>query len=277
MALAAQQKKPAAPAVTYISLSPDDATQGGLIDDIDVEITDAATCEWDYNGQQEAGPALAIEFTDPNGATHAQYYSAGKAIDWSPTENGEGFQAVSGKTGFNNSTNLMKFFTSLVEAGYPKESLAAGNVKVLIGLKCHINQVVQERKGLVRTGKNADRPTTALLVTKIHSLPGADTKSASKAATTTKAAVGGKANGKAAPTPAADVNDEIDTTLTEKILEALAETDPLPKKSLLQIASAAFKGTPSHAKAIGRVNQADFIKSLAESGITTNGAEFSLA
>ena len=99
MALAAQQKKPAAPAVTYISLSPDDATQGGLIDDIDVEITDAATCEWDYNGQQEAGPALAIEFTDPNGATHAQYYSAGKAIDWSPTENGEGFQAVSGKQG----------------------------------------------------------------------------------------------------------------------------------------------------------------------------------
>ena len=129
----------------------------------------------------------------------------------------------------------MKFFTSLVEAGYPKESLAAGNVKVLIGLKCHINQVVQERKGLVRTGKNADRPTTALLVTKIHSLPGADTKSASKAATTTKAAVGGKANGKAAPTPAADVNDEIDTTLTEKILEALAETDPLPKKSCFRL------------------------------------------
>ncbi len=275
MALAKQNVKSQPAAPTYVSLSPDDATQGGLIDDIDVEVIDAATCEWDYNGQQPAGPAVAIQFQDPNGATHDQYYSAGKAEDWAPTESGEGFVAVSGKTGFNNSTNLMKFFTSLVEAGFPKEILAQGNVKAIIGLKCHVNQVVQERKGLIRTGKNADRPTTCLLVSKIHSLPGADTAKppVGKGKPASTVAKGGKPNGAAT----SDAASEIDTVLTEKLIEALAETDPLPKKALLQIASAAFKGTPNHSKAIARTNDAVFLRGLAESGVKFEGAEFSLA
>lgn len=268
------------PPPQFISLSPDDATQGGLIDDIDVEIIDAATCEWDYNGQQPAGPALAVQFQDPNGQTHDQYYSAGKAEDWSPSEDGRGFVAVSGKTGFNNSTNLMKFFTSMVEAGFPKELLSAGDVKCIIGTKAHVNQVVQERKGLIRTGKNADRPSTALLVTKIHSLPGADTKGLGKVAGKSPAATvakGGKPNGKAATTASSD-NTEMDAAIVEALLGALGEAgDALPKKAMVQVVFKAFTDdTKLRNKAIARVNSAEFLKSLGDNGIEFDGAQISL-
>jgi hypothetical protein len=284
MALATSKATKTPPAPQLISLSPDDATQGGLIDDIDAKIIDAQTCEWDYNGQAAAGPALAVQFEDRNGATHDQYYSAGKAEDWSPDAEGTGFVAVSGKTGFNSSSNLMKFFGSLVECGFPKELLAAGNVKCIIDTDCHVMQVKQERKGLIRTGKNADREYSTLLVSKIHSLPGADTKSAKptlgKAAAGAAKPAGGKANG-AAAAGNSDL-DAIDAKLVESLMEALAETDPLPKKSLLQLASGAFKGTPLHAKAISRSNDNNFLNQFKpgdanETGINFDGAKFSLA
>jgi hypothetical protein len=285
MALAKQNAKSnTPPPPQYISLSPDDFTQGGLIDDIDVEIIDAASCEWDYNGQQAAGPALAVQFQDPNGQTHDQYYSAGKAEDWSPSEDGHGFISVSGKTTVNTSSNLAKLFASMVEAGFPKELLASGDVKVIIGTKCHVNQVAQERKGLIRTGKNADRPSTTLLVTKIHSLPGADTKSPAKAAgkaTTTTKAAGGKANGAAAATTAASGNADMDEAIVGALIAALGEADgPLPKKAMVQVVFKAFDADANlkglRNKAIARVNAADFLKSLGDSGITFDGAQISL-
>jgi len=282
MALAKQNVSKTPPAPQLISLSPDDATQGGLIDDIDCKIIDAQTCEWDYNGNAPAGPALAVQFEDRNGATHDQYYSAGKAEDWSHSEDGTGFIAVSGKTGFNSSSNLMKFFASLVECGFPKELLAAGNVKCLIGTDCHVMQVKQERKGLVRKGKNAEREYSTLLVSKIHSLPGADTKQAGKVAgkpatgTSTKAA-NGKPNGQAATS---NPNEEIDSVLVGALMEALADTDPQPKKALVQIAAKAFADgelKQLRSKAIARANAADFLKGLPENGISFDGAQFSMA
>ena len=271
--------KQAPPQPTRVSLNPDTATQG-FLDDVDVEFTDALAVMWDYNGQQPEGPALCVEMTDVNGGQHIQYYSAGKAEDWGVTEDNTGFTAVSGKTGVNSQTNLMKFMDSMVQAGFPKEILDQGDVKAIVGVKAHINQVVQERKGLIRTGKNADRPSTLLLVSKIHSLPGADTaskpatKAAGKPVAGTKAA-SGKPNGAAAAITTAA--DDIDSVLIAKLMEALAETDPLPKKSLLQLASGAFKGTPQHSKAIARSNSSEFLKSLPESGISFDGAQFSLA
>jgi hypothetical protein len=284
MALQKQPSKtPAAP--SYISLSPDDATQGGLIDDIDVVIIDAATCEWDYNGQAAAGPALAVQFEDRNHVTHDQYYSAGRAEDWAPTPDGCGFQAVSGKTGFNNSTNLMKFFDSLAKEGFPKDLLAAGNVKAIIGTDCHVLQVEQDRKGLVRTGKNADRKSTTLLVSKIHSLPGTDNKkpaSATAPAGKSTAAVGGKANGaaKATKSTASDEYAEIDPKLIEGLTESLADNGVVPLKDVMKIAVSQFKGTAHNSAAIKRSRDMAFLdqfKGDGYEGIKFDGAEFSLA
>ena len=217
----------------------------------------------------------------PCGSAHAQYYSLGKSEDWAPSASGEGFIAQSGKTSINATTNLGMFLKSLVENGFPTDLLATGNLKCLIGTKCHVLMKQTDRKSLVRAGRDTSKPTGVLLVSKINSLPGADTKGAvagkgKAAAPATKAAVSGKANG-AATTAKGSVNDDIDATLIEKLTEALAENDPLPKKTLLQIASGAFKGTPSHSAAIKRSAEADFLKSLEENGISFDGAQFSLA
>jgi hypothetical protein len=281
MALAkATSTKSASP--TLVSMNPDVFTFG-LIDDVDIEITDAACATAqqaeNYNSDDAEAPLFLVEMTDVNGSAHNQYYSLGKSEDWAPSAGGEGFIAVSGKTSINATTNLGMFLKSLVENGFPTDILATGNLKSIIGTKCHVLMKQTDRKSLVRPGKDASKPTGVLLVSKIHSLPGADTKTTTKAAGAGKAAatVGGKPNGKAAPATAASGNDEIDNVLVEKLMEALAENDPLPKKALLQLASGAFKGTPLHSKAIARSNNAAFLSSLSDNGINFDGAQFSLA
>jgi hypothetical protein len=279
MALAkATSTKSASPSL--VSMNPDVFTFG-LIDDVDIEITDAACATAaqaeNYNADDPDAPLFLVEMTDVNGAEHKQYYSLGKSEDWAPSAGGEGFIAVSGKTSINATTNLGMFLKSLVENGFPTDILATGNLKSIIGTKCHVLMKQTDRKSLVRPGKDASKPTGVLLVSKIHSLPGADTKTTTKATGKATAAVGGKANGKAAPATANSGNDEIDTVLVEKLMEALAENDPLPKKALLQLASGAFKGTPLHSKAIARSNNAAFLSSLSDNGINFDGAQFSLA
>lgn len=282
MAIAKATNTKAAP--TLVTMNPDQFTFG-LIDDVDVEFTDVAAATAaqaeGYNSDDAEAPLLIVEMTDVNGSAHAQYYSLGKSEDWAPSASGEGFIAQSGKTSINATTNLGMFLKSLVENGFPTDLLATGNLKCLIGTKCHVLMKQTDRKSLVRAGRDTSKPTGVLLVSKINSLPGADTKGAvagkgKAAAPATKAAVSGKANG-AATTAKGSVNDDIDATLIEKLTEALAENDPLPKKTLLQIASGAFKGTPSHSAAIKRSAEADFLKSLEENGISFDGAQFSLA
>lgn len=275
---------PSAAGVAFVSLNPDNAVQGGLIDDVDVEITDALAVLWDYNGQQAEGPALAVEYTDVNGAQHIQYYSCGKPEDWMPHASGEGFVPVSGKTGFNNNTNINMLMDSLVKAGFPKEGLT-GNVKVLIGTKCHVLQHVTERKGLIRTGKNADRPSSVLLVSKIHQLPeGVGTgggQQAASAPTPAQAptATVGRPNG-AAPAAAAAGGD-LDADIQGWLVEALVETPVIEKKDIVKIvfqaANKAGRSAADRNKAVIRAGQQDFLTGLSAVGILYSGTEISLA
>lgn len=290
-----QAAKPADDGVAFVSLNPDMATQGGLIDDIDVEITDALAVLWDYNGQQAAGPALAVEFTDVNGGQHIQYYSAGKSEDWMPHESGEGFVAVSGKTGFNNNSNIMMLFDSLVKAGFPKEHLT-GNVKVIVGTKGHVLQQITERKGLIRTGKNADRPSSVLLVSKITELPtgvGGGGAAVTQQATTasTKAPAAGRVNGAAtgAATGGAatatgtgnDLDAELQGYLQTALLELPEGVSVIEKKDIVKIvfkkATEDGKAAADRNKAVIRAGQQDFLNGLGAVGIAYTGTEISLA
>ena len=272
-----------------ISMNPSEFTAGGLIDDVDVTITDALTTMYDFNGTQPPTPCLALELTDPNKTAHIQYFSAGKPEDWQPEESGEGFIPLSGKTSINNSTNLGKFLASLVDAGYPAENLNDGNLKTLTGMQVHVIQQVVERKGLVRTGKNADRPSTVLLVSKIIALPGAGGAVAGAGAAAPKAtgAVGGKANGAAKATPAAAPaagggEDEMDAEISQALQTALleAEGNTLAKKDVTKVVFAAFGAphTPTERnKAVIRAGKQDFLSGLAELGIAYDGATLTLA
>lgn len=267
-----------------VSLNPEKFTQGGLIDDVDVTITDAGTLLYDYNGTVAvAVPALALELTQADGTTSIQYFGAGKSEDWEPAEDGEGFYALTGKSSINNSCNLGRLLASLHTTGFPAEALDSGNLKVLIGTKVHVIQEVIERKGLIRTGKNADRPSTVLVVSKILELPaslragsGAATASVSTATPTTAQAAQAESNGAAAAVPAAG---DLDAQIQEILLNHLATTgEPLAKKDVARTVreSGVFQGKDNQ-KAIIRSINPEFLSGLEAAGISYDGAALSLA
>lgn len=270
-----------APTKVRASINPDNASLG-LIDDVDVTITDVMTADWDYNGQQPVGPAMCVEFTDANNTEHQQWYSAGKAEDWAATEDGESFESVSGKTQINIQTNFMQFMKSMVESGFPKDDLGE-NVKVMIGTKCHVNQVAIERPGLIRKDEGPNtRPKTTLLVTSIIALPGADHAGAGAkkgaVAGTTKAAVGGRANGAAKTTPAAEpAADAVDEKITAVLLELLSEGE-VPKKKVGPAIFQAFKDDPKNRnRAVTRASSNEFLAALKSDGVIAyDGATLSL-
>jgi len=267
-----------------VSMNPEVFTFG-LIDDVDVEITDAACATAaqaeNYNSDDTEAPLFLVEMTDVNGSAHNQYYSLGKSGDWAPSPSGEGFVAVSGKTSINATTNLGMFLKSLVENGFPAEVLATGNLKSIIGTKAHVMMKQTDRKSLVRAGRDQSKPTGVLLVSKIHSLPGTDNKKAAPVGKST-AAVGGKANGaaKATKASASDEYAEIDPKLIEGLTESLAENGTVPLKDVMKIAVSQFKGTPHNSAAIKRSRDMAFLdqfKGDGYEGIKFDGAQFELA
>jgi hypothetical protein len=259
----------------------------GLIDDVDIEITDAACATAaqaeNYNSDDTEAPLFLVEMTDVNGSAHNQYYSLGKSDDWAPSPGGEGFVAVSGKTSINATTNLGMFLKSLVENGFPAEVLATGNLKSIIGTKAHVMMKQTDRKSLVRAGRDQSKPTGVLLISKIISLPEPGGKKATgvgktAAPATAKSAVGGKANGAAKASN--DEYAEIDPKLIEGLTESLAENGVVPLKDVMKIAVSQFKGTPHNSAAIKRSRDMAFLdqfKGDGYEGIKFDGAEFSLA
>jgi len=280
---------PAPPKPQRISMNPETFTAGGLINDIDITITDAQTTTWDMNGAVSADtPFLAVEMTDPNGTAHVQYYSAGKPEDWQPEESGEGFISPSGKTGINGTTNLGMFLASAVEAGFPKDMFNDGNLKVLIGTQAHVLQKVLERQGLIRTGKNAARPNQVLLVSKIIALPGAEgAKTTTASAKPNGAAagqsvssktVGGKPNGKA--TTAAPAADDLDEQIMTALKLHLAEQDgPVPAKAIAKAVFEYFNANDMKAlanKAVARASKQELRNALNDNGFVYDGSTLAL-
>jgi hypothetical protein len=292
----------APPQEKMVSMNPDTFT-AGYMDDVDVTISDALTCEFDYNGKAPTVPALAVEMTDANGGEHVQYYKAGDLKDWAPTKDNCGFTSLSGKTGINKDTNLGKLIASLAAAGFPMEKLDGGNLKMLIGLQCHVIQETRPLTGsmMIRRGKKeGDKPDQVLIVSKINQLPDFDNPVKPKpAAATTKAAVGGKPNGQAATgtakasaaAPAGDtvaaVDEEVAAKITELATEVVVmgeapegftvgEDHVVPKKDFLKMVFATFKAaegsTPAYCnKAVNLAGNQEFLKGLATSGVAYDG------
>lgn len=172
-----------APQKQYVRL--DQAAQGGLIDDIDVTILDAAWMQLGpqpvlegleaYQGRLDHDILiLGIQFQGESGKTFIQPYSAGELTFFVPDDSGEGLIPVADKQMINDSTNAWKFISSLFECGFPPDRLTAGNIKAIVGTKVHVKQVVQpKRTFLIRGGQQqSDRDPTTLLVSAILSLPG---------------------------------------------------------------------------------------------------------
>ena len=170
------------------SMVPSTFVEGGLWDDLDVEISDIAWTK--FNFAKEGAPAqlrlaLGVEFwplegLEPGKEPYQQMFSAGDLKFFVPSADDGGAYAipVGDKTAMNSNTNAAAFLTSLFECATPEqnawlnEALADGNSKALIGLQLHLKRQPQkERKGLSQQ-ENSDRTPTVLLATNILALPG---------------------------------------------------------------------------------------------------------
>src|SRR2546428_11523323 len=175
------------------SLRPSDFTTGGLIDDVDVTVTEARFVMWDYAGQvRDAVPALAVTMETggegtPITETYTQYYSAGDSRNLMPSSDGKALEVVGGSGGLKSSSNAGNFLVSLVNAGFPEERLLDGDISVMDGLEAHVHRIPQpERKGLVKTPKQGDREATILVVSKIHRFPWEKAKAKAAGASVSK-------------------------------------------------------------------------------------------
>jgi hypothetical protein len=160
------------------SLRPSDFTTGGLIDDVDITVTEARFVMWDYAGQlRDPIPALAVTMETggegtPLTETYTQYYSAGDSRNLMPSADGKALEIVGGTGGLKSSSNAGHFLVSLVNAGFPEDRLLEGDISVLDAMECHVHRIPQpERKGLIKTPKQGDREATILVVSKIHHFP----------------------------------------------------------------------------------------------------------
>src|ERR1700751_881162 len=108
------------------SLRPSTFSQGGgLIDDVDAEISRARFVLYDFEGKSDRGNSLCLclSLRESDGTDHIQYYSAGDTQYFMPSEdpknddlNGITFVAVGEKQVLNGSTNTALFLNSLVQA-----------------------------------------------------------------------------------------------------------------------------------------------------------------
>ena len=279
--------KTAAPAkVAGISLDPSTFTEGGLLDDADVSIADAAFLMWDYDGKvNPAAPALGITLKTDDGKDHDEYLSAGKAEYFVPNEDGSGLVPVGDKTALNNNCNAAIFLASLISIGVPVELLASGNIKAIIGMRLHINRVpAPERPGLAQQDPNKKR--TNLVATKLLSLPG-EAAPAKPALGMSKTATGGvkapvpaaKAPVAAAPAPAA-ASDELTAETTGYVIQVLGEAGgTVARKAISPKVFAAAKagGSADPASVMKLAFTEDFLMSAGDGAWTFDGTNITIA
>ena len=245
------QKQSAPAKASGVSLNPETfAEGGGLLDDAEVMVADAAFVLWDYQGKAQQVPALAISFKDSEEKEHDQYYSAGDKRYFVPSEGGESLIPVGDKTSIQATCNAAQFLKSLVNAGFPTDKLEDGDIGILKGMKCHVHREAQmKRVGLAAQAREDGtvREKTILLVDKIIQLPWESAKGSGKAASKPNGAEAGEAT---------DASEQ----LTALILGKLAE-GPITKAKLPSVISTEVeKSDPNRAQMIKLAFNDAFLK-----------------
>lgn len=205
---------------------------GGLIDDVNVEILDAKFVEYDYDGSVNPPVlALAVELNPYDGGEDAkpsvEYLSAGALTRFVPSEDGSMAVPVGDAQLLNDNCNAIKFLFSALEQGFPEDLLEAGDVTTLVGMKCHILRVeAPKRQGLIRGGKNADRPQTTLTVSSIIELPGAGGPTGGKKAVSSPKPAAGARPATARPAQAASARPATTTRATAPRAASVTTASP---------------------------------------------------
>ena len=257
-----------------LSLRPSSFTAGGgLIDDVDVEVTKARFVQYDFEGKSENGPSLCLMLVlaDTEKNEHIQYFSAGNLAYFVPSEdpknpdlNGITIVKVGEKESLNGGTNTAIMLNSLVQAGFPEDKLDAGDVRVLEGLVGHVNRVPQPKRSNIAK-KEGQRDPMVLVFTKIISLPGE-----SKPKTGAQTAKGSAAKPAAVVAPA---GDELVEELTMELIGLFGAREVTSMKKV-EISQGLFKTidktNPNKNKLISMGSKDDVLKTL--EGFSYNGS-----
>lgn len=246
--------KQAAPARPQgINLNPESFTQGGLLDDVDVTIKEAAFTMWNYGGKiANMIPALGVSLVTEDGVEHDEYLSAGDAKYFVASEDGECLLPVGDKKGLVQTCNAAMFLASLVTAGFPADKLNEGLISVIAGTKVHVHREAVKRSGLKRTALPGQEPReqTVLVVDKIIGLPGGKA-----------AAPGAKKAAPEAPAPAP--SSGVDAGLanrTQEVIIGILSEGPTRKKDLAgKVFNAVDKTDPQRASILALAYKDDFL------------------
>lgn len=251
-----------------------DLMSSGLKDDFRGKIREAVYAPWDYDGNIEH-PVLAVRLTidiEDEDDPLVQYWSAGDITAFAPSQDGKepceeggvGPYAVKiGKrTTLSGSTNFASLMKSIMDAGaasgkFGREQITSPSLEHLEGLDAHWNRVPQQkRSGMV--GQGEGKPKDVLVVTEIYGYGEEEAEPAKKGAAA-KAAPAKPAKGKPAPAEDEDEEDDLDSTLNDIIVEALAE-GKIKKSKLPALVLGKMGKSPQKAAAVQRVTKADFLK-----------------
>src|SRR3989304_2754177 len=138
-----------------ISLHPDDFVTGGLIDDLDAAWKNVKFEMFAYGKQGGVqAPCLGVDLVESDGDITRQYWSAGNATDWKPSDDGLTLVPIGTAQNLRQSTNLFILIKSLLDAGFPAAKLKDGSATAFEGLRAHmVRQKAPERTGLKKEKK----------------------------------------------------------------------------------------------------------------------------
>jgi hypothetical protein len=244
-----------------VSLNPTDMYEGGgLLDDLDATVEEAAFVMFDYNGKVPVPiPTAYFKLVGEDGEPHDQYWSIGK--DFAPSQDGGTLVATGTATGINRGSNFGILMASIVEAGFPANRLT-DSIKVMEGMKCHLNRIAAPKRGTVKApradGKVYD--DTILVISKIHQLPWETPK---------------KGKGGAAPVKGKAANEDLDTELTEVVQNILMEKGgEITRQQLAAATFQALKENQNRNAMVKRVYEDEFLNNgpwIYEKGIVGLG------
>ena len=197
----------------FIGMAEDDFVQGGLLSDVDVEITALQLLGWDYQHAIDydvLAVRAELSVLDEKGsrlevAPEEQFWSCGPKFE-EVIVSEDGYRLLPGsKSNLTKGSNWFIMLQSLWQYGMPKDYLREGNIKVLLGTKFHAVRVpAPKREGLASSGgKNPDREKTVLVANAIISAPWKKGTTRTRASSASTAPAAGAAAGAAGAAPAA--------------------------------------------------------------------------
>jgi hypothetical protein len=254
-----------------VSLKPSDQQQGGILDDMDVDLKSLTFVEYDYNGKADKPTlALLVVMGDSEGTDHDQYFSAGDLSRFQPSPDGKYAVAVAGAKGLSTTSNAALFLKSIVDQGFPEDRITH-TVEPFEGANVHVVRVPQpKRSGLVQA--EGERERTVLVVSKINRLPwekqGGKPAARPQAASISRPTAAGA--GKSTSAPAAATNGENDLTeeaqgIMLQLLEA--KGGEVAKKGIAPGVFKLLAGNPARAELLKTLTDEEFLLSGAEGGL----------